>query len=124
MRQHIEVLDLRRTTLVCQDWGGLIGLRVLAELPERFARVVVANSGLPTGDRRATEAFLAWQRYSQETPRFHVGGIVKGGCQTELTEAVIAAYDAPFPDDSFTAGAGPAGRRPHPRNPGRRVSSA
>lgn len=105
MRRHIEALDLGRITLVCQDWGGLIGLRVLAELPERFVRVVVANSGMPTGDQRATEAFFAWQRYSQETPRFHVGGIVKGGCLTELPDAVVAAYDAPFPDDSFTSGA-------------------
>src|SRR5438874_6773462 len=98
-------LDLRGLTLVGQDWGGLIGLRLVAENPDRFARVVAANTGLPTGDQKMSDAFLAWQRYSQETPVFHVGGIVKGGCTTKLTPEVVAAYDAPFPDDSFTAGA-------------------
>jgi haloalkane dehalogenase len=98
-------LDLRDLTLVGQDWGGLIGLRLVAENPDRFARVVAANTGLPTGDQRMSDAFLAWQRYSQETPVFHVGGIVKGGCVGDLAPAVVAAYDAPFPDDSFTAGA-------------------
>jgi haloalkane dehalogenase len=105
MRAVIESLDLRRVTLVCQDWGGLIGLRLVAEHPERFARVVAANTFLPTGDRPAGPAFLAWQKYSQETPDFHVGGIVKGGCTGELSPAVIAAYDAPFPDDRHKAGA-------------------
>ena len=98
-------LDLSDLTLVGQDWGGLIGLRLVAENPDRFGRVVAANTGLPTGDQKMSDAFLAWQRYSQETPVFHVGGIVKGGCASELPPEVIAAYDAPFPDDSFTAGA-------------------
>ncbi len=98
-------LDLRDVTLVGQDWGGLVGLRLVGEHPDRFARVVVANTGLPTGDARMTDAFLAWQRYSQETEVFHVGGIIKGGCRTELAPEVVAAYDAPFPDDSYTAGA-------------------
>ena len=98
-------LDLRDLTLVGQDWGGLIGLRLVAENPDRFARVVAANTGLPTGDQKMSDAFLAWQRYSQETPVFHVGGIVKGGCVDGLAPEVVAAYDAPFPDDSYTAGA-------------------
>jgi haloalkane dehalogenase len=100
-----DALDLRDVTMVGQDWGGLVGLRLVGEHPDRFARVVVANTGLPTGDARMTDAFLAWQRYSQETEHFHVGGIVKGGCRTDLPAEVVAAYDAPFPDDSFTAGA-------------------
>lgn len=100
-----DVLDLSDVTLFGQDWGGLIGLRLVAAEPARFARVVVANTGLPTGDGRMSDAFLAWQRYARESPRFHVGGIVKGGCRTELPSEVVAAYDAPFPDDSFTAGA-------------------
>ena len=104
MRAFLEALDLRNITLVCQDWGGLIGLRLVAEQPERFARVVAANTGLPTGDQGATEGFLRWQRFSQETPNFHVGGIVGGGCATALPPEVIAAYDAPFPDDSYKAG--------------------
>jgi len=105
MRALVEALDLRRVTLVCQDWGGLIGLRLVAEHPDRFARVVAANTFLPTGDRPAGAAFLAWRKYSQETPEFHVGGIVRGGCATELSPAVDAAYDAPHPDDRYKAGA-------------------
>jgi haloalkane dehalogenase len=106
MRQILfEHLDLRRATLVGQDWGGLIGLRLVAEHPARFARVVVANTGLPTGDEPLTDAFLNWQRFSQETPDFDVGSIVSFGCTTELDRSVVAAYDAPFPDDSYKAGA-------------------
>ncbi|MCH7836021.1 MAG: haloalkane dehalogenase [Chloroflexi bacterium] len=101
----LDSLGLRDITLVGQDWGGLIGLRLAAEHEDRFARIVAANTFLPTGDRPPGEAFLRWQRYSQETPNFHVGGIVKGGCVTELPAEVIAAYDAPFPDDSYKAGA-------------------
>ncbi|HEX2577422.1 MAG TPA: haloalkane dehalogenase [Aquihabitans sp.] len=98
-------LDLRDATLVAQDWGGLIGLRLVAAAPERFARVVVANTGLPTGDMTPSEAFLAWQRFSQETPEFPVGKLVSGGCAEPLTPEVVAAYDAPFPDDRYLAGA-------------------
>lgn len=106
MRQALfDRLDLSGITLVGQDWGGLIGLRLVGEHPERFARVVVANSGLPTGDAPMSDAFLAWQKYSQESPHFHVGGIVKGGCASDLPAEVIAAYDAPFPDDRYLAGA-------------------
>jgi haloalkane dehalogenase len=100
-----DALDLRDVTLVGQDWGGLIGLRLVAVHPDRFARVVVANTGLPTGDQPMTEAFLAWQRFAQETPRLEIGRIVSNGCGTPLAPQVVAAYDAPFPDDSFTAGA-------------------
>ncbi|HEY7126657.1 MAG TPA: haloalkane dehalogenase [Ktedonobacterales bacterium] len=105
MRGVIEQLDLRNITLVCQDWGGLIGLRLAAEHEARFARIIAANTGLPTGDQPMGRAFLAWQRFSQETPEFHAGGIVKGACQTELAPEVIAAYDAPFPDERYKEGA-------------------
>jgi haloalkane dehalogenase len=101
----LDQLGLTGVTLVGQDWGGLIGLRVAAENPDRFARLVVANTGLPTGDRPPTDAFLAWQRFSQEADDFPVGGIVNGGCTSTLTPEVIAGYDAPFPDDSYKAGA-------------------
>jgi haloalkane dehalogenase len=101
----LDQLDLRDVTLVGQDWGGLVGLRIAAENPDRFARIVVANTGLPTGDRPPTDAFLAWQRFSQEAEEFPVGGIVNGGCTSSLTPEVIAGYDAPFPDDSYKAGA-------------------
>jgi haloalkane dehalogenase len=105
MAALVRTLNLLDITLFGQDWGGLIGLRVLADNPDRFARVVVANTGLPTGDSKPSEAFLRWRQYSQSTPRFHVGGIVKGACQTELSPEVIAAYDAPFPDERYKAGA-------------------
>ncbi|MFE5286380.1 haloalkane dehalogenase [Nocardia sp. NPDC056611] len=106
MREALfDQLNLTGITLVCQDWGGLIGLRLVAEHPGRFARVVVANTGLPTGDAKLTDAFAAWQRFSQETPTFPVGGIIAGGCRTTLSPEVVAAYDAPFPDETFKAGA-------------------
>ena len=98
-------LDLRDITLFGQDWGGLIGLRLVAAEPERFARVVVGNTGLPTGDGRPTDAFLAWQQFSKESPAFQIGRIIDGGTTTALSPEVIAAYDAPVPDDSFKAGA-------------------
>lgn len=101
----ITAIGLDAVTLVCQDWGGLIGLRLVGEHPERFARVVAANTFLPTGDRPPGDAFLAWRKYSQETPDFDAGRIVNGGCTSELTAEQIAAYNAPFPDDSFKAGA-------------------
>ena len=98
-------LDLRGVTLVGQDWGGLIGLRLVGEHPERFARVVAANTFLPTGDTDPGEAFFAWQRFSQEVEVFPTGGIVRGGCAKPLAPGVEAAYDAPFPDESYKAGA-------------------
>jgi len=98
-------LDLRDATFFGQDWGGLLGLRLVADEPDRFARVVIGNSGLPTGHGPASEAFLRWQRFSQTTPVFPVGDLVGRACTTELSAAVVAAYDAPFPDDTFKAGA-------------------
>ena len=98
-------LSIRRATMFGQDWGGLIGLRLVAAEPERFSRVVMSNTGLPTGDRPLSEAFMAWQKYSQSTPTFEVGKIVRGGCAVRPSKEVVAAYDAPFPDDSFKAGA-------------------
>jgi len=105
MRAVVDALDLSRITFVGQDWGGLIGLRLVAEHGERFDRVVAANTFLPTGDRDPGDAFLAWQKFSQETPTFPVGVIVNGGCVSDLTDAVVAAYDAPFPDESYKEGA-------------------
>lgn len=98
-------LDLSGITLVCQDWGGLIGLRLVAEHPERFARYVVANTGLPTGDVAPSKAFLAWQKFSQETPDFDVGTVIAMATTTDLSSDVVAGYGAPFPDDSYKAGA-------------------
>jgi haloalkane dehalogenase len=105
MRHVLVTLDLRNVTLVCQDWGGLLGLRLVAEHPDRFARVVAANTFLPTGDKPPGKAFLAWKEYSQTTPDFHVGGIVRGGSAKAFAAGVEDAYDAPFPDDRYKAGA-------------------
>lgn len=105
MTRWLEQLDLSDITLVCQDWGGLIGLRLATAMPERFSRLVVANTGLPTGDRPPTEAFLNWQRFSQDVEVFDSGMIVQMGTTTTLSDEVVAAYNAPFPDDASTAGA-------------------
>lgn len=105
MRGFLLALDLKNITLVCHDWGGLIGLRLAAENEERFARIITTNTFLPTGDIPAGEAFLKWRKYSQETPNFHAGGIVKGGCKSELPQKIIDAYNAPFPDDKYKEGA-------------------
>ena len=98
-------LDLHHVTLFGQDWGGLVGLRLVAEHEDRFARVCAANTFLPTGDREPSEAFLAWRTFSQETPTFPVGRIVAGGCITPMPDEVAAAYDAPFPDEPYKEGA-------------------
>ena len=106
MQAWLETVDLQRATLVCQDWGGLIGLRLVAQNPDRFSRVVVANTGLPTGDGPISDAFLQWRKFSQETPEFDVGAIIAMAYPQEpLTPEIIAAYNAPFPDDTYKEGA-------------------
>ena len=101
----LDRLALDDVTLLGQDWGSLIGLRLVAEHPERFARVCVANGGLPTGDLRLGEAFDAWREFSQSVAELPVGAIVAGGCVTRLSPEVVAAYDAPYPDETYKAGA-------------------
>jgi len=98
-------LDLNDVTFFGQDWGGLIGLRLVTARPDRFARVVASNTFLPTGDGRPSDAFLRWQEFSRTSPRFDIGRIVNGGCARDLTDGEMVAYDAPFPDDSYKAGA-------------------
>lgn len=105
MTDWLTRVDLRGITLVCQDWGGLIGLRLVAAMPDRFARVVTANTALPTGDQPMGAAFAAWRAFSQEVPDFRAGRIVYGGTTKKITKDEQAAYDAPFPDESFKAGA-------------------
>jgi haloalkane dehalogenase len=100
----VDQLDLRHVSLFAQDWGGLIGLRLLARDPARFARVAISNTGLPTGEERMSDAFWRWQDAALSAKDFPVGAIVASGCRTPLPPSVIAAYDAPFPDDSFKAG--------------------
>ena len=105
MQAWLDQVDLKRITFVGQDWGGVIGLRLVANQPERFARVVVANTGLPTGDSPMSEAFLNWRKFSIEVPDFNVGQIISMGSKTSLPAEVIEAYNAPFPDDTFKEGA-------------------
>ncbi|MBV9792707.1 MAG: haloalkane dehalogenase [Actinobacteria bacterium] len=97
-------LDLRDVTLVGQDWGGLLGLRLVAEHPDRFARVVAANTGLPTGDEPMPEVWWQFRRVVEKAPALDVARLVQSGCQTRLPDAVRAAYAAPFPDPSYLAG--------------------
>jgi haloalkane dehalogenase len=97
-------LDLHGVTLVGQDWGGLIGLRLAAEHPERFARIVAANTGLPTGDQPMPDVWLRFRDVVRRAPELSVSRLVQSGCQTRLSKQVLAAYDAPFPDESFMAG--------------------
>lgn len=101
----LDRLDLRDITLVCQDWGGLLGLRLVAEHPDRFRRVVAANTFLPTGDHDPGEDFLRWQEFSQKVPELPIGWILQGASVTTLSDEVIAAYEAPFPDESYKEGA-------------------
>jgi haloalkane dehalogenase len=101
----LETLDLRAIHLVCQDWGGLVGLRLAAEHEGRFASVVAANTGLPTGDQPMPDAFFAWRAFSQSVPELPVGKVVQTGCLAPLADEIVAAYDALFPDESFKSGA-------------------
>jgi haloalkane dehalogenase len=104
MSDWLVGLDLKNITLFCQDWGGLIGLRLVAAFPDRFDRLVIANTGLPTGTG-SSPGFDQWLQISQTIPNFPTGMIVNMGTTRELTAAEIAAYDAPYPDESYKEGA-------------------
>lgn len=105
MRTFIEKLDLQNINLVCQDWGSLIGLRVAAENPSRFSRIALGNGGLPDGQREMPKAFLLWQRFAKYSPYFPIGKIIDKGTTTPLSDAVVKAYDAPFPSSRYKKGA-------------------
>lgn len=104
MSDWLVANDLRGVTLFCQDWGGLIGLRLVAAFPDRFGRVVAANTFLPTGSG-ANPAFEAWRNFSQTVPVFPTGSILNGGTVRELSQAEMDAYEAPYPDETYKAGA-------------------
>lgn len=104
MQSWVEALDLTKITLVCQDWGSLIGLRLVAAMPDRFSGVVLSNGGLPAG-QDAPRAFALWRAFSKWSPVFPIGKIIAKGTRRALTPAEIAAYDAPFPDGRYKAGA-------------------
>lgn len=99
-----DVLDLHNVTLVGQDWGGLIGLRLAAEHPERSARLVVANTGLPNGDQPMAEIWWRFREAITTVPQLNIGLFVQGGCRQQMSDAVRAGYDAPFPADEYCAG--------------------
>lgn len=104
MRNWVEQLNLQNVTLACQDWGSLVGLRLVAEMPDRFAGVALSNGGLPEGGE-APRAFAIWRAFSKWSPVFPIGKIVSAGTKRGLSPEEIAAYDAPFPNSSFKAGA-------------------
>ncbi|MBX7223204.1 MAG: haloalkane dehalogenase [Blastocatellia bacterium] len=105
LKGFLATVGLSDINLFCQDWGGLIGLRVAAEMAERFARIIAANTFLPTGDHPMPAAFLEWREFSQTIPVFPTGRIVSRGSVNQLSEAEMAAYDAPFPEESYKEGA-------------------
>jgi haloalkane dehalogenase len=98
---------MQNTTAVVQDWGGILGLRVVTEMPERFARLVIMNTGLPTGDVPASEGFMRWREFALRTPDLPVGWLIRRSAASPatITDEIVAAYDAPFPDLSYKAGA-------------------
>ncbi len=105
LAQFITSLNLKNMTLVCQDWGGLLGLRNVVTMPDRYKRIVTANTMLPTGQTKPNEAFSQWVAFSQNVPEFPVGKIIDMATVNKLTPEVMAAYDAPYPDESYKTGA-------------------
>lgn len=105
MTQWFRANGFDAVTLFCQDWGGLIGLRLVAAMPDSFVRVCAANTFLPTGEGKASEAFEAWRAFSQNVEDFDSGWIVNGGTARGISETTRGAYNAPFPDDRYKAGA-------------------
>lgn len=101
----IQTLNLERITLVVQDWGGLIGLRLAGEWPERFDRLVIMNTGLPTGEERVSNAFRQWRQFVESTPDLPIGQIIQWGTVRQVPDEVLAAYEVPFPDGASKAGA-------------------
>lgn len=104
MAAVLEQLDLQDVTLFCQDWGGLIGLRLVAEQGDRFAAVVASNTGLPTGDHPMPDVWWKFRTWVEKAAELPVSFLVNAGCSGALPPEVLAAYDAPFPDESFKAG--------------------
>ncbi|MFC4699605.1 haloalkane dehalogenase [Glaciecola siphonariae] len=100
LERFLESVNPSSIRLICQDWGGLLGLRLLAKFPEKFAGVVAANTMLPTGDHPPGEAFKKWQHFSQTVEHFNVGGVIQNATVNELIPEVIDAYNAPFPTEA------------------------
>jgi haloalkane dehalogenase len=105
LNTFIDQLELVDITLFCQDWGGLLGLRLAAERPNLFTRIIAANTTLPTGEIPFPEAMLMWQGFAKNSPDFDIGQVINMGTATKLSPEVIAAYNAPFPSEEYKAGA-------------------
>lgn len=101
----VERLDLKGITLFCQDWGGLLGLRIITEMDERFSRVIASNTGLPSGTFSMPKSFLSWREFSKNSPDFDIGKVIDMGTSSNLSKEVIAAFNAPFPSEEYKAGA-------------------
>jgi len=105
MATLLEELDLRDATAVVHDWGGPIGLRLAVEHPDRFARIVIMETGPFTGHQRMSDAWFAFRDFVRENEDVPVGFLVKGGCKNDPGDEVIAAYDAPYHETAAKAGA-------------------
>lgn len=105
MLAWLRQVDAQEITLFCQDWGALIGLRMVAADPQRYARVVLGNGGLPTGDEKIPVIFRLWQLFAMHSPIFPIGGIFRMACQGRLSPDVIRGYTAPYPRKRYLAGA-------------------
>jgi haloalkane dehalogenase len=118
----IYALGLEQITLVMHDWGGLVGLTIASEMPERFARLVIMNTGLPTGDEPLGRAFMRWREYASSSPDMHIGVVIQMGVARgdKIAPEVLAAYESPFPDVTYKAGAMafPLLVPSHPNDPG------
>ena len=105
LTSFIKQLDLNGITLFCQDWGGLTGLRLITEMPDRFSHVVASNTTLPTGKHPMPESFMQWREYSQHSEHFDMEKIIDMATVTNLSDEVKAAYNAPYPSEEYKAGA-------------------
>lgn len=104
MTSFIEKLDLNKVTLFCQDWGGLLGLRLVAQMTERFSMVIASNTTLPTGHAALPEAFMKWREFSQNSESFNIAKVIDSGTVEKLSEEAYKGYNAPFPTDEYKAG--------------------
>ncbi len=104
LQRFIDQLELDNITLVCQDWGSLLGLRLVTANTERFKAVVIGNGFLPSGDHPVPKAFKIWRTFAKYSPWFPIGKIVNSGCLTKLSDDEVYAYDAPFPGRKYKAG--------------------
>lgn len=105
LREFLDTLDLEDITLVCQDWGGILGLTLAGHHPERFARLVPMNTDVPSGDQEMPDAWHEFHRFVESVDELPIGMLIENATATDLSEDVVAAYEAPFPTEASKAGA-------------------